>query len=55
MTTLSLPLTKSHSLIQVIVALVLGTSFVFASGFANSQVLHDAAHDVRHSTGFPCH
>lgn len=55
MTTLSLPLSRSHSLTQVIFALVLGAGLVFAAGFANSQVLHDAAHDVRHSTGFPCH
>ena len=28
---------------------------MLAAGFAHSQTLHDAAHDVRHGTGFPCH
>lgn len=38
-----------------IVALVLGAFLVFGVGLANSQALHDAAHDTRHSYGFPCH
>lgn len=33
----------------------MGALLVFTAGFANSSVLHDAAHDTRHSTGFPCH
>jgi len=33
----------------------LGAALVFAAGFANSSVMHDAAHDTRHTTGFPCH
>ncbi len=37
------------------VALFLGAFFVWGAGLANSQVLHDAAHDTRHSYGFPCH
>ncbi len=36
-------------------ALFLGAFFVWGAGLANSQVLHDAAHDTRHSYGFPCH
>jgi cobalt transporter subunit CbtB len=36
-------------------AIFLGAFFVWGAGFANSQVLHDAAHDTRHSYGFPCH
>jgi len=55
MNTLSLPLAKTRSLPQILAALTLGGALVFAAGFAQSQVLHDAAHDVRHSTGFPCH
>lgn len=38
----------------LLMALVGGT-MVFLGGFAQSQTLHDAAHDVRHATGFPCH
>ena len=33
----------------------LGAGLLFAAGFANSAILHDAAHDTRHSVGFPCH
>tara|TARA_R110000850_G_scaffold126841_3_gene245636 strand:- start:366 stop:749 length:384 start_codon:yes stop_codon:yes gene_type:complete len=36
-------------------ALVIGSILVFGVGLANSQTLHDAAHDTRHSYGFPCH
>lgn len=38
-----------------LMALVIGSILVFGVGLANSQVLHDAAHDTRHSYGFPCH
>ena len=33
----------------------LGLGLLFVAGFANSAVLHDAAHDTRHAVGFPCH
>jgi len=36
-------------------ALAFGLFLTFASGFAGSDVLHNAAHDTRHSIGFPCH
>jgi cobalt transporter subunit CbtB len=32
-----------------------GLSLVWFSGFANADVLHNAAHDSRHSLVFPCH
>jgi cobalt transporter subunit CbtB len=38
-----------------LMALVIGSILVFGVGLANSQTLHDAAHDTRHSYGFPCH
>lgn len=34
---------------------LLGAAMVFLAGHAQSSVLHDAAHDVRHVAGFPCH
>ena len=55
MTTLSVSAARSSSFVQIIAAMSLGLVLVFASGFAQSQTLHDAAHDMRHSTGFPCH
>lgn len=36
-------------------SLFLGLSVVFVTGHVQSNTLHDAAHDVRHATGFPCH
>jgi cobalt transporter subunit CbtB len=32
-----------------------GLSLVWLSGFANADVLHNGAHDSRHSLVFPCH
>ena len=32
-----------------------GATILFAVGFANAAVMHDAAHDTRHSISFPCH
>ena len=37
-----------------LVALI-GLGIVFATGHLQAETLHDAAHDVRHATGFPCH
>jgi len=34
---------------------LMGSAMVFLAGFAQSATLHDAAHDVRHAAGFPCH
>lgn len=38
-----------------LMAALLGAFFIWGVGLANSDVLHDAAHDTRHSYGFPCH
>ncbi len=32
-----------------------GIGIIVAAGHAQSATLHDAAHDTRHATGFPCH
>ena len=56
MTALNLTSAKTSSaLLSALFVAMLGASTLFLSGFAHSQTLHDAAHDVRHSTGFPCH
>ena len=44
---------KNVSATSISVETLNGT--VQLSGFAKSQTLHDAAHDMRHATGFPCH
>jgi len=33
----------------------MGVALLFVSGMASSATIHDAAHDVRHAAGFPCH
>lgn len=43
------------SVANIAVVALLGAALVFVAGLAQSQTLHDAAHDVRHATGFPCH
>ncbi len=36
-------------------ALILGLGLLTVGGFASGDLLHDAAHDGRHSFAFPCH
>ena len=34
---------------------LIGLSIISVVGHVQAAALHDAAHDVRHATGFPCH
>jgi cobalt transporter subunit CbtB len=45
----------SVSVWNIVVVAMVGAMLVFTVGLAQSETLHDAAHDVRHATGFPCH
>lgn len=45
---------KSEAL-AIATAAFLGIFIVFVVGFAQPDMLHNAAHDVRHATGFACH
>ena len=45
----------SERMKTAMIALLLGSFFVWGAGLANPQVLHDVAHDSRHALGFPCH
>ncbi len=40
---------------QVLGAALLGVMVLMVVGFAPIEVIHNATHDTRHSTGFPCH
>lgn len=51
----SIPLSLSDRLTAGVITLFIGGFLVFGAGLANSAVLHDTAHDTRHSYGFPCH
>jgi cobalt transporter subunit CbtB len=45
----------SARIISAVVAIVLGMTILSVVGFAPNEFIHAAAHDVRHSAGFPCH
>ena len=45
----------SARIISAVVAIALGMTILSAVGFAPNDFIHAAAHDVRHSAGFPCH
>lgn len=40
---------------SAVFALMLGLGIVIMAGHVQANALHDAAHDTRHATGFPCH
>lgn len=46
---------SASNALPALFAAVLGLALLFAAGFAETHVLHNAAHDARHSAGFPCH
>ena len=36
-------------------ALLFGVTILYFVGFSNFPQAHNAAHDTRHASGFPCH
>ncbi len=40
---------------QILAVGLLGLLILAVVGFAPLEVIHNASHDVRHSTGFACH
>jgi len=46
---------RSDALTAAVMAAVLGVFVIWGIGFAPIGVLHNAAHDTRHSMAFPCH
>ncbi len=45
----------TNRLTAAFIAALLGTFLVIGVGLANSETLHNAAHDTRHAFTFPCH
>lgn len=41
--------------LQLVSAMLLGIVILYGVGFVQTSVAHNAAHDMRHSQGFPCH
>ena len=46
---------RSERLIAAAMAALLGAFVIWGVGFSPIGVLHNAAHDTRHSIPFPCH
>jgi cobalt transporter subunit CbtB len=42
-------------IIPIFAAALLGLFVVVGVGFSHIEAVHNAAHDYRHSMGFPCH
>ncbi len=38
-----------------LICLFLGVTIVFTVGLSHIDAVHNAAHNTRHSIGFPCH
>lgn len=47
--------TRSQTLIAAAMTAFLGVFMIWGVGFSHIEAFHNAAHDVRHSNGFPCH
>jgi len=47
--------TRSAVIVAASLTMLLGCIVIWGVGFSPIAVLHNAAHDVRHSNGFPCH
>jgi cobalt transporter subunit CbtB len=41
--------------LPALLAAALGGMLLYAAGFAETELLHNAAHDARHSAATPCH
>ncbi|MEM7319799.1 MAG: CbtB domain-containing protein [Pseudomonadota bacterium] len=54
MTTQTQTVSTSGLSAAVVVAFI-GLAIMVLTGHVQASTLHDAAHDVRHATGFPCH
>jgi len=48
-------LPRSDTLAAAAFAALLGVFVLWVVGFSHIDIAHNAAHDTRHSTGFPCH
>ena len=46
---------RSETRAAAVFAALLGAFVIWAVGFSHIDIAHNAAHDVRHSAGFPCH
>ena len=40
---------------QAMMVMLFGAFLVGTAGFSHMEIVHNAGHDTRHSSGFPCH
>ena len=40
---------------SAVAVLIFGLGLLYGVGFSTLSLAHNAAHDTRHATGFPCH
>ncbi len=45
----------SKRMVTVALTALMGVFLIYGVGFAQPNMLHNAAHDTRHSLVFPCH
>ena len=45
----------ASDLAAIAFAIMLGAGIISLARHVQAAALHDAAHDLRHATGFPCH
>ncbi len=43
------------NILSLIAVAFIGIGIIAVAGHVQAATLHDAAHDMRHATGFPCH
>jgi len=48
-------ITQASRIFKSLFVITLGFSMIMVFGFASPELIHDAAHDVRHIMTFPCH
>lgn len=46
---------KITRVLSAVAAIALALIILFGTAFAGPEILHNAAHDVRHAFAFPCH
>ena len=46
---------RADSVLGAALAAMFGVLIIGVVGFSHLEVAHNAAHDTRHSNGFPCH
>jgi cobalt transporter subunit CbtB len=49
------PTTHTAVTPAALLAILLGCFLIYGVGFAGPDAIHNAAHDTRHTFGFPCH